>query len=50
MQSKYDRLWLDLVQQKQRTDDKYKIILKFAKDVYKIVATKDDKAYKRGLM
>lgn len=29
-QSKYDRLWLDLVQQKQKTEEKYKIILKFA--------------------
>jgi hypothetical protein len=30
-------LQLDLMKQKQKTDEKYKIILKFAQDVYKIV-------------
>ena len=39
-----------MIKQKQKTDEKYKIILKFAQDVYKIVQTKDDKAYKHGLM
>ena len=43
-------LQLDLMKQKAKTDEKYKIILKFAQDVYKIVQTKDDKAYKHGLM
>lgn len=38
------------MKQKAKTDEKYKIILKFAQDVYKIVQTKDDKAYKHGLM
>ena len=38
------------MKQKGKTEEKYKIILKFAQDVYKIVQTKDDKAYKHGLM
>lgn len=48
--SKLNQLQLDLIAQKQKTDEKYKIILKFAQDVYKIVQTKDDKAYKHGIM
>ena len=36
--------------QKTKTEERYKIILKFAQDVYKIVQTKDDKAYRQGLM
>lgn len=39
-----------MIIQKQKTEEKYKIILKFAQDVYKIVQTKDDKQYKHGLM
>jgi thymidylate kinase len=49
-QSKINQLQQDLLTQKGQTDDKYKIILKFAQDVYKIVQTKDDKAYRQGLM
>ena len=41
---------MDFVKQQQTTEDKYKIVLKFAQDVYKIVQTRDDKAYQRGLM
>jgi len=48
--SKIAQLQLELMQQSILTEDKYKIILKFAQDVYKIVQTKDDKAYKHGLM
>ena len=36
----------DLLKQKEETQEKKKIILKFAQDVYKIVQTKDDKEYK----
>lgn len=36
--------------QEQHTNEKYKIILKFAQDVYKIVQTRNDKDYKQGLM
>ena len=36
-QSKINQLQLDLLNQKQKTEEKYKIILKFAQDVYKIV-------------
>lgn len=49
-QSKVNQLQMDLVNQKSKTDEKHKIVLKFAQDVYKIVQTKDDKAYKHGLM
>lgn len=49
-QSKINQLQFDLLNQKHKTDEKYKIILKFAQDVYKIVQTKDDKQYKQGLM
>ena len=41
---------MDFVKQQQTTEEKHKIVLKFAQDVYKIVQTRDDKAYQRGLM
>ena len=44
--SKISQLQLDLIQQKQKTDEKYKVVLKFCQDVYKIVQQKDPKAYK----
>jgi len=48
--AKITQLQMDFVKQQQTTEDKYKIVLKFAQDVYKIVQTRDDKAYKHGLM
>jgi len=40
----------DLIEQRKITQEKKAITLKFAQDVYKIVSTKDDKAYVTGMM
>lgn len=48
--AKIAQLQVDFMEQRRTTEDKYKIVLKFAQDVYKIVQTRDDKAYQRGLM
>lgn len=49
-QAKIIYLVQDIKEQKGKTKEKYKIIIKFAQDVYKIVQTKKDEAYKHGLM
>jgi len=49
-QAKIIYLVQDIKEQKSKTKEKYKIIIKFAQDVYKIVQTKKDEAYKHGLM
>ena len=48
--AKIAQLTSDCKNQGHITEDKHKIVLKFAQDVYKIVQTRDDKAYQRGLM
>lgn len=48
--SKIKSVTNDLVEQRKITEEKRAITLKFAQDVYKIVSTKDDKAYVTGIM
>ena len=48
--AKIQQLYSQQKLQEIETSEKYKIILKFAQDVYKIVQTRNDKDYKTGLM